>query len=262
MIDPFKEDSDRLNALVESLPENFWVGEYGGERDLTPGTYQSWALSLGHEVTENRICRTCGRGGTCVFHALWDALIASVVRELDRTHHISRRGPARHLCVCTDSVHSGSTCPTRQGNGCPREGESGKTFRERLMEKHRDELDQWMQLPDREPDLAHEDDAYLYGSHPSYRCYVSRHGDCEAGEGEPEDGCTCSCHGGPREVSCGALSDHDPHGTCWGNGPFRVDYRKAWLEGVCLCSSRTTIDGVLVHEMGCPAGMKPPTRMT
>jgi hypothetical protein len=253
-MDPFKSDSDRLCLLVDGLPKELIVREWPDEY---PGTYATWAEACGHPQGE-RGCKTCGLGGTCPFHALWDALISSVVRELDKTHHISRRSPARHLCVCQDSVHRGSTYPTRQGTGCMRQGESGKTFRERVMEKWGSKID-LSELPDEEPDLAHEDTIFLYGSSPSYRCYVSRHEGCEDGPGMPEDGCTCSCHGGPREKSCGSLGDHDPHDDCWGNGPFRKDRRQEWLTekrreaGFCTCNSREIDEqGNRLHYEDCP----------
>lgn len=225
-------DSDRLCAIIDSLPKAHemivreWPDDY-------PGNYRSWADNVGHPVNAKGRCKTCGNGITCPFAAFWDALVSSVVRELDKRYRISRRGPGRHLCVCTDSVYKGRTCPSPDSrNGCPREGESGKTFRERVMEKYADAP--WAEdpalLPDEEPDLSHEDTLFVFGSAPSYRCYVSRHEDCEDGPGQPEEGCTCACHGGPRERHCGGIGDHDPHGECWGSGPFRKDRRREWLK--------------------------------
>lgn len=250
-------DSDRLCAIIDSLPKmnkmivREWPDDY-------PGNYASWADSVGHGLdARGKTCKTCGWGITCPMAALWDALISSVVREVDKRYTLHQRPPARHLCVCTDSAYAGRTCPIGP-SGCPRKGESGKTFRERVMEKWGSRID-LSDLPDEEPDLGHEDAVFTYGRSPSYRCYVSRHEDCEEGPGQPEDGCTCACHGGPREVSCGALGDHDPHGECWGNGPFRKDLRREWLKekreeaGLCTCNSREIDDkGNRVHYMECP----------
>lgn len=250
----------RLSPIVDSLPTEMIVREWPDEY---PGTYASWAESIGHPVNDRGRCKTCGLAITCPLRALWDALISTVVREVDKLYTIHRRPPAAHLCVCSDSVHSGRTCPTRQPHGCPREGESGKTFRERCMEKWGARGLELDDLPDEEPDLNHEDVLFVFGSSPSYRCYVSRHEDCEDGPGEPEDGCTCACHGGPREVSCGALADHDPHGECWGNGPFRKDLRQAWLTerrseaGLCTCSSREIDEqGNRLHYAECAQALQ------
>ncbi len=243
-------DSDRLSAIIDSLPKDMIVREWP---DDYAGTYATWADACGHPQGK-RGCLACGLGGTCPFRAMWDALVSSVVREVDKRYTLHQRPPATHLCVCTDSVHRGSTCPRK----CPlREGESGKTFRERVMEKWGGKLD-LSDLPDEEPDLNHEDALFVYGRRPSYRCYVSRHEDCEEGPGQPEDGCTCACHGGPREVSCGSLGDHDPHDECWGNGPFRKDMRREWLKqkreeaGLCTCNSREIDDkGNRLHYLEC-----------
>lgn len=259
--DPFNTDSDRLCRIIDSLPKAHemivreWPDDY-------PGTYASWADSVGHPIGSTGRCRTCGLAITCPLRALWDALVSSVVRELDKRYRITQRGPGRHLCVCADSVYRGRTCPSPDGrNGCPREGESGKTFRQRVMEKyaHLPWAEDPADLPDEEPNLDHEDTCFLFGSAPSYRCYVSRHEDCENGPGQPEDGCTCACHGGPREQHCGAIGDHGPHSDCWGSGPFRKDQRREWLTqkreeaGLCICNSRE-IDGQgrRVHYIDCP----------
>lgn len=252
-------DSDRLSAIIDSLPKSMIVREWP---DDYPGTYGSWAESVGHGLDRaGRTCKTCGWGITCPFRALWDALIASAVREVDKLYRITPRGPAGRLCVCGDSAYGGRQCPSpSQRSGCPREGMSGKTFRERVLAKWGAKAEEYLSsLPDEEPDLNHEDVIHLLGRSPSYRCYIARHEDCENGPGQPEDGCTCSCHGGPREVSCGGLGDHDPHGECWGNGPFREDLRRKWLTekrreaGLCVCNSRETDEnGNRVHYVECP----------
>lgn len=249
---------ERLSPIIDSLPKpdemivREWPDDY-------PGTYASWADSVGHPQGK-RGCKTCGLGGTCPFRAFWDALVSSVVREVDKRYTIHQRPPAAHLCVCSDSVYNGRTCPRpSERSGCPREGESGKTFRERCLEKWGAKGIDLADLPDEEPDLNHEDVLFVFGRSPSYRCYVSRHEDCEEGPGQPEDGCTCACHGGPREVSCGAFADHDPHGECWGGGPFRKDLRREWLKqkreeaGLCTCNSREIDeDGKRLHYVECP----------
>lgn len=211
-------DSERLRKIMDSLFETFLIKE--DPEHNTPGTYESWASAIGHPVGSTGRCITCGRGITCTLKAFYEVLVDSTVRELNKHYTMYRRGPAAHKCICGDSGNAG-TCPTRD-SGCPREGTSGKTFRERCMEKHRGWLDKAEDLPDEEPDLNHEDVRDALGPVPSYRCYVSRHKDCEVGAGQAEEGCTCSCHPGAREKSCGALADHDPHDECWGNGPFRV----------------------------------------
>lgn len=213
-------DSNRLNEIIDSLPKGFPIKDFP---DIPgPTTLLEWAVALGHPMDDKGRCPTCGTGVMCELLSFCEAMVSSVVRELDKLYTVRQRPPAAHLCICGDSARSGGTCPSsRQSSGCPREGESGKTFRERCMERHREWLKTAEDLPDEEPDLNHEDTRDRLGPSPSYRCYVSRHGDCEVEKGQAEEGCTCACHPGAREKNCGVLGDHDPHGECWGNGPFR-----------------------------------------
>lgn len=66
--------------------------------------------------------------------------------------------------------------------------------RERLLEKV---------ARNNRQDRDRNDPFNLWGSAPSYRCYVGRHGDCEP-EGA-ESGCTCSC--GHQEPVCACGED-------------------------------------------------------
>jgi hypothetical protein len=93
-------NEDQRWEILDELPRNFPIAEADTQTDIgfvVPGTYETWyegwALLLGHPMSGDRtFCQTCGMGGECSFRAFYDAMIASVVRELDKVGRLSPPG--------------------------------------------------------------------------------------------------------------------------------------------------------------------------
>jgi hypothetical protein len=224
-------NEEQRNDLFDRLPEHFKIVEADEDLLRTPGTKKSWAEALGHELDDGGRCRTCGRGQSCIFHAFYDAVVASVIRELDKLGHLT---PSGVMFVPKGQPYV---------NGVPvgmMDPRGPVTWCEHVPEKHGPEagcvecrciwprghvssdlsptksmLSAAVRRPD---DDALNDPFGLWGPSPSYRCYVNRHKQCEP-DGV-DAACTCQCgHQNP----------------------------------VCACNSREIDwDGNRVHYMGCP----------
>jgi hypothetical protein len=84
---------------------------------------------------------------------------------------------------------------------------------------HHERISQWSPEQTRSEDDLENDPFNLWGKGPSYRCYMTRHRECDP-EGA-DQGCTCAC---------------------------------GHQEPVCACATREVDkDGELVHAEGCPA---------
>lgn len=78
---------DERDGLIDQLPKGMPV--WGFDEELPHfqhATLRWWRDNLGHPASgpTHACCKTCGCGGTCILGAFEDALISTVVRELDR----------------------------------------------------------------------------------------------------------------------------------------------------------------------------------
>ncbi|MGI5414256.1 hypothetical protein [Actinomadura luteofluorescens] len=77
-------EDERLD-LIDRLPAdmNIWADDDELET-FTDRDRIWWAATLGHPRAHPGCCKTCGCGTVCLFAAHHEALIATVVRELDK----------------------------------------------------------------------------------------------------------------------------------------------------------------------------------
>lgn len=76
-------EDERLD-LIELLPKDMNVWADDDELDTFTGrTFTWWMDVLGHPNAHPGCCKTCGCAITCMAAAFHDALVASVLRELD-----------------------------------------------------------------------------------------------------------------------------------------------------------------------------------
>lgn len=101
--------------ILDQLPKSFRVVEDDADLTLVPGTLESWGEALGHPQGK-RFCQTCGAGGTCSFRAFYDAMVASVVRELDKQGmlsppgiHVVRKEPLGDFRLTAKAFHQDDT---------------------------------------------------------------------------------------------------------------------------------------------------------
>lgn len=101
--------------ILDQLPKSFRVVEDDADLTLVPGTLESWGEALGHPQGK-RFCQTCGAGGTCSFRAFYDAMVASVVRELDKQGmlsppgiHVVRKEPLGDFRLTAKAFHPDDT---------------------------------------------------------------------------------------------------------------------------------------------------------
>jgi hypothetical protein len=77
-------EDERLD-LIDLLPADMNIWADDDELEWFTGRDQRWWLDvLGHPKAHPGCCKTCGCATTCMAAAFHDALIATVVRELDR----------------------------------------------------------------------------------------------------------------------------------------------------------------------------------
>ena len=80
-------NEDERDDLIDRLPKDMVVWAFEDELpDFQHATTRWWMDSLNHPPAgpTHACCRSCGCGGACSLGAFSDALVASVVRELDR----------------------------------------------------------------------------------------------------------------------------------------------------------------------------------
>lgn len=79
-----EEQRDRLYDLLPVSTMTVWTDDE--ELEHLPYDVKYWADVLGHPRTarDGKACATCGNGMTCVQAAYEEALITSVIRELDK----------------------------------------------------------------------------------------------------------------------------------------------------------------------------------
>lgn len=76
--------------IFDLIPQDMVIWEDDEELPYRQGLdWMSWRASLGHPYSGHGFCRTCGCGTTCILLIFKDALIASVIRELD-SHGVLR----------------------------------------------------------------------------------------------------------------------------------------------------------------------------
>lgn len=78
---------DERDDLIDQLPKNMILWSDDEELQYFPNrTYDEWRQILGHPVAgpTHHCCKTCGCGGSCLLGVFYDAVVSSVVRELDR----------------------------------------------------------------------------------------------------------------------------------------------------------------------------------
>lgn len=84
-------DENWRDNILGELPESFPIVECDDEFGGPGGTFESWAAACGHPQ-DKHTCTECGRGVSCAFRCFYDAMVASVVRELDRLGHLTPEG--------------------------------------------------------------------------------------------------------------------------------------------------------------------------
>jgi hypothetical protein len=78
---------DERDDLIDLLPKDMIVWNDDEElQHFGHATGRWWLDNLGHPACgpTHGCCKSCGCGGTCILGAFHDAMISSVVRELDR----------------------------------------------------------------------------------------------------------------------------------------------------------------------------------
>ncbi|MEU9670366.1 hypothetical protein AB0E25_33295 [Streptomyces bobili] len=78
---------EERDDLIDLLPKGMTVWSDEEElQDFRHATLPWWRDALAHPPSgpTHSCCKSCGCGGTCLLGAFEDALITSVVRELDR----------------------------------------------------------------------------------------------------------------------------------------------------------------------------------
>lgn len=78
---------EERDDLTDQLPKDMTVWGFDDELPhFQHATLRWWRDNLGHPAAgpTHSCCKTCGCGGTCTLGAFEDALISTVIRELDR----------------------------------------------------------------------------------------------------------------------------------------------------------------------------------
>lgn len=75
---------DERDDLIDRLPTDMTIWDPDDELEHFGGNYEWWRETLGHPRAHPGCCRTCGCATSCMLGVFHGALIASVVRELDR----------------------------------------------------------------------------------------------------------------------------------------------------------------------------------
>lgn len=82
---PRRLTGDERLDLIDRLPAdmNIWADDDELEW-FTGRDWRWWADALGHPKAHPSCCKTCGCATTCLHAAFHDALVATVIRELDK----------------------------------------------------------------------------------------------------------------------------------------------------------------------------------
>jgi hypothetical protein len=76
-------EDERL-ALIDELPSGMNIWNDDDELDIFTGRDRRWwADALGHPAAHPSCCKTCGCATTCLVDAYHEALVSTVVRELN-----------------------------------------------------------------------------------------------------------------------------------------------------------------------------------
>lgn len=76
---------EERDDLIDLLPADMNIWDPEDELEVFVGRDREWwANALGHPKAHPGCCRTCGCAAPCFFQVYHDALISTVVRELDR----------------------------------------------------------------------------------------------------------------------------------------------------------------------------------
>ncbi|PRX91936.1 hypothetical protein [Allonocardiopsis opalescens] len=78
---------EQRDDLIDQLPDGMTL--WGDDSEIaadwfTPYDYEKWLEILGHPRAHPGCCKTCGCATTCVLGTFYDAVVSSVVRELDK----------------------------------------------------------------------------------------------------------------------------------------------------------------------------------
>lgn len=77
-------EDERL-TLIDRLPVDMNIWADDDELDVFTGRDRTWwADALGHPAAHRGCCRTCGCATTCLHDAYHEALVATVIRELNK----------------------------------------------------------------------------------------------------------------------------------------------------------------------------------
>ncbi|QDO02189.1 hypothetical protein FNV62_43545 [Streptomyces sp. RLB3-17] len=92
---------EERDDLIDLLPMDMVV--WNDEEELQHfghATARWWMDTMGHPVAgpTHPCCKSCGCGGTCTLGAFHDAMISSVVRELDRIGALKKPDPEGARC--------------------------------------------------------------------------------------------------------------------------------------------------------------------
>jgi hypothetical protein len=109
-------NQEERNRIIDMLSEPFQIVEDDRDASRVPGTLESWGEAVGHPLGPQG-CWTCGRGVSCPFRAFYEAMIASVVRELDRFGKLTPEGV--HLISKLDPPEGEMVLPLRSASPVP-----------------------------------------------------------------------------------------------------------------------------------------------
>lgn len=75
---------DERYDLIDLLPDDMVIWDDDEELSAFPWDLRKWLDVLGHKKAHPGCCKACGCATTCMASAFHEALITSVVRELDK----------------------------------------------------------------------------------------------------------------------------------------------------------------------------------
>lgn len=76
---------EQRDVLIDLLPAGMTL--WADDEELphfADRTWAWWRETLGHPKAHTACCKACGCATTCLLGAFYDAVVSSVVRELDR----------------------------------------------------------------------------------------------------------------------------------------------------------------------------------
>lgn len=75
---------EERDAVYDLIPSGMWIWGDDEERPhFSDADWEWWRNVLGHPKAHPGCCKTCGCATSCLLSVFYDAMISSVLRELD-----------------------------------------------------------------------------------------------------------------------------------------------------------------------------------